>query len=119
MLPQTYDDQSCVNGSIGLPHGMALCDISAPQTMFRPNQDGYDHVYNQTPLGMRDDKFYGNVMRASKKKPVVAGLAQVTSDQYGIDQTSCLNLGSEFTTLGAPPACAYGPMTVMNIKPSK
>ena len=121
-MSQSYDDRSCVNaeiGSMALPVGVALCDIGVPQTMYKPNQDGVKNVYNQTPLALRDEKFYGNVMRASKKKPVVAGLVQVTSDQYGIDQTSCLNLGSEFVTLGAPPACAYGPMTFINVKPTK
>jgi len=99
-----------------LPSGVALCGSETPKTMFRPSQDGVKNVYVQPPLAYHDSKFYGNVMLAKKQRPVVAGLAPVTSDQYGIDQTSCLNLGSEFITLGAPPACAYGPMTVMNIK---
>ena len=120
-MSQSFDDSSCVNATVGnmtLPTGVALCEFKTPQTMFSPSQDGVKNVYVQSPLAYKDDKFYGNIMLAGKKqKPVVAGLAAVTSDTHGIDTTSCLNLGSEFVTLGNPPACAYGPMTVMNMKP--
>ena len=95
-MSQSIDDTSCVNATVGnmtLPTGVALCASRTPQTMFSPNQDGVKNVYVQQPLAYNDEKFYGNVMLAGKKqRPIVAGLAAVTSDTHGIDMTSCLNL---------------------------
>ena len=121
-MSQSFDDSSCVRvqpGEQTLPSGVAMCEMNTVQSFFKPNQDGVEDVYVQAPLAYQDEKFYGNVMLAKKRRPVIAGLAAVTSDQFGIDHSSCLNLGSEFQTLGNPPACAYGPQTVMNFNPNK